>query len=66
MNKTHRFAGPTRDYVITERIEDKDHGPVLWLQTSNNGCYIPVDRLAEFIDGLKATAAAETADDNAA
>ncbi|MEU5477521.1 hypothetical protein [Streptomyces mirabilis] len=66
MEKTYQFIDADRDIAGAELINDKNQGPVIWLQTSPDGCYIPVDRLAEFIDGIKATAAAETADDNAA
>ena len=66
MEKTYQFIDADQDIAGVELINDKKQGPVLWLQTSPDGCYIPVARLAEFIDGLKATAAAETANDNAA
>ena len=49
----YQFSGPTNDSVDVELIEDKDHGPVLWVQSGFDGCYVPVDRLDEFIAGLK-------------
>lgn len=66
MTQNFQFAGPGRDSVDVQRVEDAAHGPVLWLQSGFDGCYIPVDRLDEFIAGLKTTAATETADSNAA
>ncbi|MER5694873.1 hypothetical protein ACWDBO_31185 [Streptomyces mirabilis] len=66
MEKTYQFIDADQDIADAELINDKNQGPVIWLQTSPDGCYIPVARLAEFIDGLKATAAAETAADSAA
>jgi hypothetical protein len=35
-----------RDVASAELIHE-EHGPVIWLQTNANGCYIPVDRLDE-------------------
>ncbi|MGZ0231175.1 hypothetical protein [Streptomyces sp. CPS1] len=57
MNKTYQFIDADQDIAGAELIEDKDQRPVLWLQTSPNGCYIPVDRLTEFIEGLRGAAA---------
>lgn len=65
MKKTYQFIDDQQDIAGVELINDKKQGPVLWLQTSPDGCYIPVGQLGEFIDGLKATAAAETASDAA-
>ena len=56
MNKTFQFVDADQDTAGAELIDDKDQGPVIWLQTTANGCYIPVDRLDEFIEGLKAAA----------
>ena len=57
MKKAYQFIDADQDVAGAELIEDKDQGPVIWLQTSPDGCYIPVDRLAEFIDGLQSVAA---------
>ena len=56
MNKSFQFIDADQDTAGAELIDDKDQGSVLWLQTTANGCYIPVDRLDEFIAGLKAVA----------
>jgi hypothetical protein len=56
MTKTFQFVDADLDTAGAELIEDKDQGPVLWLQTTANGCYIPVDRLDEFVAGLTAAA----------
>jgi hypothetical protein len=56
VKKTYQFIDADQDVAGAELIEDKNQGPVLWLQTSANGCYIPVDRLDEFIEGLKRAA----------
>lgn len=61
MKKTYQFIDADQDVAGAELINDKDQGPVIWLQTTADGCYIPADRLDEFIDGLKATAAGRTA-----
>jgi hypothetical protein len=58
VSASYQFTDADRDIAGVELVQDKDHGPVLWLQTSPNGCYISVARLAEFIDGLQKTAAA--------
>jgi hypothetical protein len=63
VEKTYQFIDADQDVAGAEVINDKTQGPVLWLQTSPNGCYIPVDRLDEFIAGLKNTAAGRTAAD---
>jgi hypothetical protein len=55
-----------RDTASAELVNDTDHGPVIWLQTNADGCYIPVDRLDEFIDGLKKVAASQPQASNAA
>jgi hypothetical protein len=57
MKKTYQFIDADQDVAGAELIEDEKQGPVLWLQTSPSGCYIPVDRLDEFIEGLKTVAA---------
>jgi hypothetical protein len=46
-----------RGVASAELVHDTDHGPVIWLQTNADGCYIPVDQLNEFIEGLQAIAA---------
>lgn len=63
MEKTYQFIDADQDVVGAERINDKTQGHVLWLQTSPNGCYIPIDRLDEFVAGLKNAAAGHTAAD---
>ncbi|MFF8590034.1 hypothetical protein ACF061_01100 [Streptomyces sp. NPDC015220] len=60
MQKTYQFIDKDQDVAGAELINDKDQGPVLWLQTSPDGCYIPVDRLDEFIAGLQAAAEKRT------
>ncbi|WP_405964781.1 hypothetical protein OG713_34595 [Streptomyces sp. NBC_00723] len=60
MNKTFQFIDADQDVAGAELIDDKDQGPVIWLQTTANGAYIPVDRLDEFIAGLKNVAASTT------
>lgn len=65
MKKTYQFIDKDQDVAGAELIQDKDQGPVLWLQTSPNGCYIPLDRLHEFIEGLKGAAEKQGADSTA-
>ncbi|MDT0608784.1 hypothetical protein [Streptomyces lancefieldiae] len=56
MSESYQFTDKDGDVAGVEFINDAEQGPVLWLQTTPNGCYIPTARLAEFIDGLKNTA----------
>lgn len=66
MQKTYQFIDAQQDIAGAELINDKNQGPVLWLQTSPDGCYVPVGRLDEFIDGLrKVAAASQTANESA-
>lgn len=52
---------PTKTEVINngrvaataELVHDTSNGPVVWVQ---GDCYIPVDQLDQFIDGLRNTA----------
>ncbi|MFL4904880.1 hypothetical protein ACJ6WF_17235 [Streptomyces sp. MMS24-I2-30] len=60
MKKTYQFIDVDQDVAGAELIEDKDWGPVIWLQTTANGCYIPIDRLTEFVQGLHAVAEGKT------
>ncbi|MDQ0809909.1 hypothetical protein QFZ63_001623 [Streptomyces sp. B3I7] len=59
MKKIYQFIDADQDVAGAERIEDREQGSVLWLQTSPNGCYIPVNRLDEFIAGIKKAAASQ-------
>lgn len=43
--------------ATAELVHDADYGPAIWLQ---GDCYIPVDQLDKFIDGLKSTAGQTT------
>ncbi|MFD8919401.1 hypothetical protein ACFV0Y_16480 [Streptomyces sp. NPDC059569] len=55
------FTDADGDIAGAEPINDRKQGPVIWLQTSANGCYIPTGCLNEFINGLRGIAkAAET------
>lgn len=48
--------------ATAELVHDAAQGPAVWVQSD---CYIPVARLDEFIDGLRAVAASATASDAA-
>jgi hypothetical protein len=51
----YSFTDADGDTAGVEGLTDRKQGPVVWLQTSNDGCYVPVDRLDEFIAGLRRT-----------
>jgi hypothetical protein len=56
----HQFNGPggaKSDFLHIDRIEDNEHGTVLWLQSGIDGCYIPIDQLDDLIAVLKRAAA---------
>ncbi|WP_431040020.1 hypothetical protein [Streptomyces sp. P9-1] len=57
MSTSYQFIDADKDIAGVEFIQDPTQGPVLWLQTSPDGCYIPTERLDEFIEGLKRAAA---------
>lgn len=64
MSKLYGFTDADGDIAGAEPINDAKQGPVIWLQTTPNGCYIPVARLAELVSGLQDVAmdAAHTAE----
>ena len=56
MSDLYKFTDADGDGAVAEPIVDKEQGPVVWLQAfsyAGTGCYIPVDRLPEFIKGLQ-------------
>ena len=61
MSASYQFVDADRDTAGAEFIDSAEQGPVVWLQTTANGCYIPVARLAEFIEGLQNVAADKAA-----
>ncbi|MFE0220667.1 hypothetical protein ACFW0U_07320 [Streptomyces albidoflavus] len=52
----YRFTDIDHDSISAELINDKEIGPVVWLQTSLNGCYVPVAQLDKVIEGVKGIA----------
>ena len=58
MTKVYGFTDADGDIAGAEPINDAKQGPVVWLQTSPDGCYIPIARLAEFVSGLQDVAIA--------
>ena len=56
MSYLYQFTDADGDVAAAKPVNDSKQGHVVWLQTSSNGSYIPVDRLPEFIKGLQDTA----------
>ncbi|MEW2147732.1 hypothetical protein AB0909_00600 [Streptomyces albidoflavus] len=52
----YRFTDLDKDNISAELINDKRVGPVVWLQTTPSGCYVPVGKLDEVIEGVKGIA----------
>ncbi|MCK2144852.1 hypothetical protein MWG58_28845 [Streptomyces sp. WAC00276] len=52
----YRFTDLEQDNISAELINDKRVGPVVWLQTTPSGCYVPIAQLNEVIAGVKGIA----------
>ncbi|MGW2267116.1 hypothetical protein [Streptomyces koyangensis] len=52
----YRFTDLDKDSISAELINDEKAGPVVWLQTTPSGCYVPVAKLNKVIAGVKGIA----------
>lgn len=54
MNDTYGYTDADGDVAAAQPIQQ--NGPTVWVQTTPDGCYIPVARLHEFINDLQSAA----------
>lgn len=53
---TYRYTDSDGDPIIVDPFDASPHGHVLWIRTSDDGCYIPLDRVEELVAGIRETA----------